>query len=252
MGSTVEDGLRPDDQADWMRGATAVSERAAQLRRTALFKALDEAELEALARIARGRAFAEGAVIFRKGDAASGLYVVVRGRVKISSGSRDGREIVLNLLGPGEVFGEVALIDGGERTAEAAACEPVRVLVFDRGPLIALLEDNPALMLRMLVTLTSRLRWVSDRLEDAVFLGLPARMAKRLLFLGEHFGVDVERGRRLTVSLPQRELASHMNVARETVNRLLQEWRDAGVIDIQRGFIVLCKPDQLAAIVGES
>lgn len=252
MASTVEDGWRPDDQAELMRGATAVSERAAQLKRAALFRALGDGELEALARIARTRAFAEGAVIFRKGDEASGLYVVVRGRVKISSGSRDGREIVLNLLGPGEVFGEVALIDGGERTAEATACEPVRVLVFDRAPLIALLEDNPALMLRMLVTLTSRLRWVSDRLEDAMFLSLPARMAKRLLFLGEHFGIDVERGRRLTVSLPQRELASHMNVARETVNRLLQEWRDAGVIDIQRGFIVLCKPDHLAAIVGES
>ena len=250
MAATDEDE-GPDGQAELMRGST-VSERAAQLKRAALFAALDEEELDALARIARSRAFAEGAVIFRKGDEASGLYVVIRGRVKISSGSRDGREVVLNLLGPGEVFGEIALLDGGERTAEAAACEPVRVLVFDRAPLIALLEASPALMLRMLVTLTTRLRWVSDRLEDAVFLSLPARLAKRLLFLGAHFGVDVASGRRLTVSLPQRELASHMNVARETVNRLLQEWRDGGLIDIQRGFIVLCKPDQLAQIVGQS
>ena len=252
MASTERDGFDPEGQAELMRGATAVSERAMQLKRASLFQDLDGEALEALARIARSRSFSDGGVIFRKGDEASGLYVVVRGRVKISAGSRDGREVVLNLLGPGEVFGEVALIDGGERTAEAAACEPVRALVFERAPLIAFLEANPALMLRMLVTLTSRLRWVSERLEDAVFLSLPARLAKRLLFLGEHFGVNVESGRRLTVSLPQRELASHMNVARETVNRLLQEWRDGGLIDIQRGFIVLCKPDQLAAIVGAS
>jgi CRP-like cAMP-binding protein len=252
MASTEQQGFGPDGQDELMRGATAVTERAAQLKRASLFEAMSPDELDALARMARSRAFADGDVIFRKGDEASGLFLVVRGRVKISSGSRDGREVVLNLLGPGEVFGEVALIDGGERTAEAVACEPVRLLVLDRGPLIALLEANPALMLRMLVTLTQRVRWVSDRLEDAVFLGLPARLAKRLLFLGQHFGVDTSRGRRLTVSLPQRELASHMSVARETVNRQLQEWRDAGLIDIQRGFIVLLRSEQLAAIAGAS
>jgi CRP-like cAMP-binding protein len=252
MASTEQDGLEPGGQDELMRGATAVGERAAQLKRAPLFEGLGPYELEPLARLARSRAFADGGVIFHKGDEASGLYVVVRGRVKISAGSRDGREVVLNLLGPGEVFGEVALIDGGERTADAVACEPVRVLVLDRGPLIALLEANPALMLRMLATLTRRVRWVSDRLEDAVFLSLPARLAKRLLFLGQHFGVDTIRGRRLTVSLPQRELASHMNVARETVNRLLQDWRDEGLIDVQRGFIVLLKPGSLAAIAGAS
>jgi CRP-like cAMP-binding protein len=252
MASTEQDGWGPGGQDELMKGATAVSERAAQLKRATMFEAMSGEELEALARLARGRTFADGAVIFRKGDEASGLYVVARGRVKISSGSRDGREVVLNLLGPGEVFGEVALIDGGERTAEAVACEPVRLLVLDRAPVIALLEAKPALMLRMLVTLTRRVRWVSDRLEDAVFLSLPARMAKRLLFLGQHFGVDTSRGRRLTVSLPQRELASHMNVARETVNRLLQEWRDEGLIDIQRGFIVLLKSEQLSAIANAS
>ena len=225
------------------------SEKAALLARTDLFAALGREDLETLAAMAHRRAFDAEAPIFRKDDPAAGLYVIERGRVKISSGSREGREVVLNLLGPGAIFGEVALIDGGGRTADATACDPVGVLVLERGQLTPFLERQPELLLRMLLTLTGRLRWVSDRLEDTVFLGLPARLAKRLLFLGEHFGVDVPRGRRLTVSLPQRELAMHMNVARETVNRLLQEWRDGGLIDIQRGFIVLKRAADLSRIV---
>ena len=177
------------------------------------------------------------------------VLLIERGRVKISSGSREGREVVMNLLGVGAIFGEVALIDGGERTADATACDPVGVLVLDRGQLISFLQKDPDLLLRMLVTLTARLRWVSDRFEDVVFLGLPARLAKRLLFLGEHFGVDAPDGRRLTVSLPQRELANHMNVTRETMNRLLQDWQGQGVIEIRRGFIVLKRKDALTAIV---
>ncbi len=225
------------------------AEKASVLKRAPLFEGLNGEDLQRLAALAHSRSYAAGATIFRKGDLSTGLYVVERGQVKISSGSKQGREVVFNLLGPYSVFGEVALIDGGERTADAIACDATRLLVLDRGQLIPFLEQAPELMLRMLVTLTSRLRWVSDRLEDAVFLNLPARLAKRLLFLGEHFGVDTVRGRRLTVSLPQRELASHMNVARETVNRLLQEWRDSGLIEIHRGFIVLKQVDQLEALV---
>jgi CRP-like cAMP-binding protein len=159
--------------------------------------------------------------------------------VKIATTSAQGRELVLNILGAGASFGEIALLDGGERTADAVACEPARLLLLETQGLIGFLEGAPQVMRRMLVALTERLRWVSAQVEDMMFLGLPARMAKRLLFLGRHFGVDTERGRRLTVVLPQHELASHMNVARETVNRLLQDWRDQAIIEIHLGFIVL-------------
>ncbi len=225
-----------------------LSHNAGLLVLTPLFEGLEATDLEELAALAAARSYPPGAMIFQKGDASHGLYVVERGQVKISSGSREGREIVLNLLGPGSVFGEVALVDGGQRTADATACDPVHVLVFDRSRLIPFLESRPALMRAMLVALTARLRWVSDQLEDTVFLSLPARLAKRLLFLGEHFGVDAPRGRKLTVSLPQRELANHMNVTRETMNRLLQSWRDGGLIEIQRGFIVLTDIPALSAV----
>ena len=234
-----------------MTDAALPAPRPEVFARTALFGALDTASLERLAAMAKPLSFRNEAVIFRQGDPSRGLYVVERGRVKISASSAEGREIALNLLGPGEVIGEITLVDGGPRTADAIACEPVRLLALDRADLIPFLEQSPALMLRMLAALSARVRWVSQRYEDSMFLPLPARMAKRLLFLGENFGVNSPAGRRLTVSLPQRELASHMGVTRETINRLLQEWRDSGLIAIDRGVIVLKDMPGLARMVGE-
>jgi CRP/FNR family cyclic AMP-dependent transcriptional regulator len=220
------------------------------LSKTALFEALSPADLERLGGLTRALTFAPNEVIFRKGDLTPTLYVIERGRVKISTGSAEGREVVLNLLGPPSVFGEVALMDGGARTADATAVEPVTMLALDRRDMIPFLESQPALMLRMLVAMTQRLRWVSERYEDAVFLELPARLAKRLLLLGELFGFDTAKGRRLTVALPQREIAGHMGVSRETVNRLLQEWLGKGYIENDRGVLILKDQPALGKIAG--
>jgi CRP-like cAMP-binding protein len=211
----------------------------AVLGRTAMFGSLDAATLAELAALARPRALRTGQFICRKGEPSRSLYIIAHGRVKISTTSPDGREMVLNLLGEGEVFGEVALADGGPRTADAAACEPVRLLTLDRAELVPYLERRADVTLRMLAALAGRLRWVAASLEDSSFLALPARLAKRLVLLGRHFGVDTPGGRRLTVTLPQRELASHMGVSRESVNRLLQGWVQAGLIGIDRGVVVL-------------
>jgi CRP-like cAMP-binding protein len=218
------------------------------LARTALFCALPEPQLAELAALARIRRLAAGETLFRKGEESRALYVVLRGRIRISSGSAEGREAVLNLLAPGETFGEVALVDGGQRTADAAAVEPVVLAGLDRRDLVPFLQARPELMLRMLAALSERLRWVSESFEDALFLELPARLAKRLLFLSARFGVDTPRGRRLTVPLPQHELAGHMNVARETVNRQLRAWRAEGLIALDQGVVVLADLDRLAAI----
>ena len=222
--------------------------RAAALSRTALFSGLNPATMDHLAAMAVPVSFATGAAVFRKGDPSHALYVVVRGRVKIAATSAEGREIVLNVLGPGAVFGEIALIDGGGRTADAVAYEPLHLVALGRNDLVPYLEANPRLMLQMLVVMAQRIRWVSSSLEDSTFLGLPARLAKRLLILGELFGLTTPSGRRLTIALPQRELAGHMNVTRETINRLLHDWLGRNLIAIDRGVIVLKDMDRLAEI----
>ena len=233
---------------DGDEAATGAEARAAVLGRTMLFGGLDRAALRRLAAMARPILVKPDAAVFRKGDPSRALYVIDQGRVKIATTSAEGREIVLNLLGPGAIFGEIALVDGGDRTADAVATEPARLLALDRAELIPYLEANPKLMLHMLVVMAQRVRWVASSLEDAAFLSLPARAAKRLLLLGEQFGLDTPAGLRLTVSLPQHEMARHLGVTRESVNRLFQEWMAQGVIAIDRGVIVLTDLGRLGAI----
>ncbi len=236
--------LKADEDAA-VPGADA---RAAALARTPLFGGLDGPALQRLAAMARPIAVKTDAAVFRKGDPSRALYVIDQGRVKIGATSADGREIVLNLLGPGAMFGEIALVDGGGRTADAVATEPARLLALDRAELIPYLEANPRLMLHMLVVMAQRVRWVASSLEDAAFLSLPARAAKRLLLLGEQFGLDTPAGLRLTVSLPQHEMARHLGVTRESVNRLFQDWMAQGLIVIDRRVIVLADLPRLGEI----
>lgn len=220
------------------------------LARTAMFGTLDPTTLAELGALARPRLLRSGDVICRKGEESHSLYVVDRGRVRISVTSEDGREIVLNVLDEGEVFGEIALADGGPRTADASALEPMRLLVLDRAELVPYLQRHADVALRMLAGMARRLRWVAGTLEDSSFLELPARMAKRLLVLGRTFGVTVPAGRRLVIALPQRELAGHMGVSRESVNRLLQGWVQEGLIALDKGAIVLRDVPALEAIAG--
>jgi CRP-like cAMP-binding protein len=229
-------------------GSDQIAVRARVLARTALFGGLDDVALASLAVMSKSQAFAAGETVFRKGDVSGSLYVVEQGRVTIATTSLEGREVVLNLLGPGDLFGEVALVDGGGRTADAVCPERAKLIVLDRRRLIPFLEANPKLMLRMLSAMAERVRWVSASFEDSAFLPLPARMAKRLLLLADGFGVDTARGRRLTVALPQRELAAHMGVTRETINRLLQDWLALGLIEVDRGVVVIRDRDRLARL----
>ncbi len=204
-----------------------------------LFGGLAAAALPALARIADWREFEAGEVVFRKGDPGLHLYVIESGHVRIGVGAVDGREVTFNLLGAGAAFGEVAFADGGARTAEAVAVEHTRVLAFNRGKLLPYLKSEPEVLLQILATLAARTRWISENYEDAAFMKLPARLAKRLLMLSRHFGVDTARGRLLATTLRHRDLANHMNVTRESISRLIQVWRAEGLIEERRGVIVL-------------
>jgi CRP-like cAMP-binding protein len=220
----------------------------AGLRRSLLFGGLSDGTLTRLADLSEWRSYAGGASVFRKGDSGAHLFVIVEGRVRIGSGAPDGRELVFNLLAPGAVFGELAFADGGARTAEAVAVEPTRLLTIDRRDLLPFLREEPEVLLKILALLAERARWISDNFEDNAFMRLPARLAKRLLMLSQHFGVDGGQGRRLAVRLRHHELASHMNVTRESITRLLQIWRVEGLIDEQRGVITLKDLHRLEAL----
>ncbi len=162
---------------------------------------------------------------------------VVSGRIRISAGSADGREIFLNIMEPGDTFGEIALLDGGTRTATATATEPSELVSIRREPLFELLEREPKAALELLRLCGERLRWTSGLLEDAALLDAPARLAKRLLSLGEQHGEDGAGGRLVRIS--QEELANFLGVSRQAVNEQLQDWKAKGWVALGRGTVTV-------------
>lgn len=199
-----------------------------------LLRHLPEEDLRRLVALARNRQFTNNELIFAKGDPATGMMAVLSGRVRIVSYSLDGKEVVLRVIEPGEVFGEIALIDGGERTADAVAFGRTEVLSLDRGDFLPFLEANPKLCVEMLKVLCQRLRSTSEQLEDFSFLDLRMRLAKCLLHLADRYGEAEGSGTRITLPLSQQFLAAMMGTTREAVNKRLREWEQEGVLKLGR------------------
>jgi len=178
---------------------------------------------------ARTRRYAAGETIFLKGSPGTGMMAVLSGRVRISAPSRQGKEIVLNVIESGEVFGEIAMLDGGERSADATALSECELLVLERRDVIGFLETNPKACLKLLETLCQRLRRTTEQVEDILFLELPHRMAKALVRLTRK---DGDR-----VTLSQRELANLVGGTRESMNKYLGAWKRERFIAVEDGAI---------------
>ncbi len=209
------------------------------LSRHPLFQHLRDAEMTSLlahARVDRRRA---NDVVFRQGDAGVGLVAVLSGQVKITSSSAGGREIVLNLINPGEVFGEMALLDGKPRSADAVTTVASELLVIDRRDFLPFLSAHPDVCIRLMAVLCERLRRTSQQVEDLMFLDLPAHLAKTLLHLAESQGDKLAAGRDVTLKLTQRDLGNLVGRSREAVNRQLRDWQEAGLIRLTPGKIIL-------------
>src|SRR5215211_1247514 len=207
------------------------------------FRGLPGSVVDRLAAHARTTEYGADKRIFAKGDTGHGLLAVLAGLVKISVHSADGREIVLNLIGPNEVFGEIALLDGEPRTADATAITRCHLLVLDRRDLLRLLEQEPSIAIRLLEVVSRRLRRTSEQVEDLSFEGVPLRVAKALLRLAELQGSA--RMPRPRVLITQKALGQTVGLSRESINKHLQAWRQAGLIAIDKGSCVILEPELL-------
>jgi CRP/FNR family cyclic AMP-dependent transcriptional regulator len=186
-----------------------------------------------------------GATVFSKGDPGNGLYAVLSGIVKIGSSSTDGREVVFNLLHPGEIFGEIALLDGRPRTADAVATTDCELLLIDRRDFLPILRSQPEIAIGLIELLCARLRWTTDQYEEVMFLDFPGRLAKVVLRLAER--ANTAPGVQ-TVSMSQRELANVLGKTRESINKELRKWARLGWVTLERSRIDVLVPDELAAI----
>jgi CRP-like cAMP-binding protein len=232
------------------------SDRSAEIRALLaehfLLRHLPPLDLERLAAFAKMQTFGAGEPVFMQGDRAAGMMVVVSGRVRITSSSADGKEVVLNIVYPGEVFGEIALIDGVERTAEATAAEATELLLLERRDFLPYLERHPGLSLELLKMLCHRLRTTNEQLEDFSFLELRRRLAKKLVHLADSHGKEAPEGVRIGFKLTQRELAAMMGTTREAVNRQLRTLTDEGLIKQNGSSIVIRDPEGLEDVVKEA
>ena len=183
--------------------------------------------------------------MFRKGDPGTSMMVVRGGRVKVCTHSEDGKELVLNLFGPGEVFGEIALLDGSPRTADAVTIDDCQLLVLDRRDFIPFLLEHPDASVRLLEVLSHRVRRTTELLEDVAFREGPSRLARRFLRLAEFTGRDVDNGVFVDMPLSMAQLGNMVGMTRESINKHLRQWRDEGVIDWKRGYFTIIDPDKL-------
>lgn len=219
------------------------------LQRHDLLGRLDPGEIDALATRARVERYPAGREIFAKGAPGRNMIAVLRGSVKIASLSPTGREIVLNIIYAGEFFGEIAVIDGAERSAGAVAMTECELLLLDRRDVIPLFEKHPEICMILMRILCRRLRQTSEQVEDVLFRSLEARLAKTLLQIAEGTGRLEPRGPAAGFRLSQRELATMAGGSRESVNKQLQVWHKAGLIALGRGSIAIRDTAALARLV---
>jgi CRP-like cAMP-binding protein len=218
------------------------------LRRSRLFARLGDGEIDAILAHSRIARHAEGDHIFAKGDPGNSMMAVLKGRVMISAPSPDGRQMVLTVMRDGDVFGEIALLDGKDRTADATAASACELLIVPRRSLLSLLEHRPDLCIGLLIVLCERIRRTNEQVEDLAFLDLEARIAKVLVRLAEENGNGGSPAEPIGVKISQRALGDLVGGSRESVNKHLQDWKRLGIIAIEKGAIVIRDLEALAAL----
>lgn len=194
------------------------------VRRAPLFTALDDAAAASLRASMENVRLSKGAVLFSEGDEGDHLYVIVEGKLKLGTSSGDGRENLLSVLGPGEMFGELSLFDPGPRTSTATAVTDVRLLSLGHDMVVPWITRHPQVALELLERLAQRLRRNYEVVGDLVFSDVPGRVAKALIDLGERFGKETNEGLYVNHDLTQEELAQLVGASRETVNKALADF----------------------------
>ncbi len=190
--------------------------------------------------------YAKGDVLFRRGDEGSSMMLILTGSVKISNTSIDGREVVLNFLGPGDVNGEITVLDGLERTATATVLEPTEAFTVFRRDLMPAILANPNSMLEIIEGLCGKLRVTSALIEDGL-KDMPGRTARGLLRLAEHHGRNTKDGIIINLRLSQRDLGGYMGLSRENTSRQLSVLRQRGIIAIEGATVLIRDRDGLEA-----
>jgi CRP/FNR family transcriptional regulator, cyclic AMP receptor protein len=216
------------------------------LARAGLFQGVAPEAREALASALQYHDYTRGDSVFTEGEQGDTLFIVLTGKVKVGRRAADGRENMLSVMGPSDMFGELSLFDPGPRTATATVLTDARLASLAHAALRPWINDRPEIAEQLLRVLARRLRRTNDALADLIFTDVPGRVAKALLELAERFGTQEGEGVRVHHDLTQEELAQLVGASRETVNKALADFASRGWMRVDSRAVTILDADRLA------
>lgn len=226
-----------------------MSSAAEALKNVPFFASLAPDEVNELAERLVPRRFSSNQIIFHLGDPGGLLYIISHGKVKISHSTADGQEALLAILGQGDFFGELALLDETPRSATAEALEPTDTLTLHRTEFMRFMELHPAFARHVLYVLARRIRHMNNQISDIFFLDLPGRLARTLLMLAEQHGVPGKEGTHIDLALTQTDLAEMTGATRVSINKALGRFRREGWINIKGRKFTILNSDELETLI---
>jgi CRP/FNR family cyclic AMP-dependent transcriptional regulator len=216
------------------------------LARAGIFQGVEPTAVAALAAELTEVEFPRGQVIFHEGEPGDRLYIILSGKVKLGRRSPDGRENLLTIMGPSDMFGELSIFDPGPRTSSATTVTEVRAATMDRDALKKWIKDRPEIAEQLLRVLARRLRRTNNNLADLIFTDVPGRVAKQLLQLAQRFGTQEGGALRVTHDLTQEEIAQLVGASRETVNKALADFAQRGWLRLEGKSVLIADSERLA------
>jgi CRP/FNR family cyclic AMP-dependent transcriptional regulator len=212
------------------------------LRSVPLFSELSDADLDSLARLTSRRTYPKDTVVFFENEPGEIFFTIVDGRIKVVILGDDGREIILSVLGPGDFFGEIALLDNEPRSATAIAVEESELLSLHRADVGTLMASNPSITLALVKLLTSRLRRANQQISTLALLDVYGRVARVIVDMAREEGRRLRDGRVAFRRPTHQEIANRIGTTRETVTRMLKDLERQGLVSFE-GKEILVKPD---------
>lgn len=218
------------------------------LQKIPLLAPLSAEELSAITQFVHTKRVRPKETIVRQGEPGGELFLIVSGHLKVVSSDAEGRDTALNIMGPGDVFGEVSLLDGGARSATIVALEACELLTLQRERFLQFLESTPKAAIQLLVVLSGRVRRLTERAEDIAFMRVGDRLAKRVVALAEEYGEPLPNGStRISFRLSQQEIGDLVGATRESANKQIRLWEQRGWVSQEGGHLVI---HDLAAMRG--
>ncbi len=215
------------------------------LKNVPLFEDFSNEELEKLLVISEEKTYPKDSVIFQKDDLGNFFFLICSGRVKVIIETEEGKEGILSILYPTEFFGEMSLLDGEPRSATVVALEATKVIIIKRDDFLGLLYKHPELALKILKTLSLRLRKANRQIETLMFLDAPGKVARLLIDIAQERGKRINNEILIDLEFTRQELGNLIGVSRETTTRILKNFEEEGLLSIERNHIIIKNMEEL-------